>query len=642
MTRRAARLVMSTGVLPVAAAALICLARPALLRHIEYSGYDVMLRTARTRPPSDRIAIVDVDERSLSAIGQWPWRRDIVGELIAELRNFGAAAIALDIVFAEPDRYDGTGPTPDAVLADTLRGGRVVLGYALTFEGASNQTHTCVDHALGLPVVRREDDHGEAPFFTATGAVCNLHALTRAAAGSGFMNAAPDPDGLLRRVPLLAELGGRVYPSLALAAVSAATQPSDAVLRVANVNTSLLRFNGASVPLDGKSNLLVRFRGPKRTFPYVSAVDVLTGDVPAGTLDGKIVFVGTTALGTREVVSTPLDTLFTGVEVQATVADNLLQGDFLHRSEHGVGLEAAAAIGLGLVPILIVAWSRGLVAAAIGTALCLIAAWGGAVWLMSANGTYVSPLFPTLALSGELALMTAASLVLEHRRADRASAATATSQRLMIETLLSLTDIRDVETGKHSRRIQEYTRLLANQLALDPGYRPHLTPERIELLATLGPLHDIGKIGVPDHLLKKPGPLTADELLQVRTHPVQGREAIVNAQRQAGVHDDVALDVAKDIVYTHHERWNGSGYPQGLRGTEIPIAGRVIALVDVYDALRSRRPYQEPRSHEDTVHEIVKGRGTQFDPAVVDAFVRVSEPFRRLSDAELMASQRAD
>src|SRR5207245_9318101 len=148
---------------------------------------------------------------------------------------------------------------------------------------------------------------------------------------SGFLNAAPDSDGILRRVPLLVELDGRVYPGLALAAVVAATGVRDIALRIANVNASVLAIDNRTVPVDGQGNLLLRYRGKKRTFPYFSAADVLTDHVPAGALRGKIVFVGTTALGTREVVATPLDTLFAGVEVQATVADNLLEQDFMRR-----------------------------------------------------------------------------------------------------------------------------------------------------------------------------------------------------------------------------------------------------------------------------------------------------------------------
>jgi putative two-component system response regulator len=163
-------------------------------------------------------------------------------------------------------------------------------------------------------------------------------------------------------------------------------------------------------------------------------------------------------------------------------------------------------------------------------------------------------------------------------------------------------------------------------------FSDYLTPDRIEMLASLAPLHDIGKVGVPDRLLNKPGILTAEELEEMRKHPAHGRDVIANAEQRAGVHDDAMLGMVKDIAYTHHEKWDGSGYPQGLRGTQIPIAGRIMALVDVYDAVMTRRLYQQPRSHEDAVALIVAGSGSHFDPAVVEAFKRVSGVLRTLSE----------
>jgi cyclic di-GMP phosphodiesterase len=247
----------------------------------------------------------------------------------------------------------------------------------------------------------------------------------------------------------------------------------------------------------------------------------------------------------------------------------------------------------------------------------------------------VSPLAPTIGVPGSLAAMTLATFRVERGRANRANREKAATQRLMVQALLSLTEVRDAETGRHSRRTQQYARLLAEQLSAQHDFRAHLTPERIDLLSSLAPLHDIGKVGIPDTVLNKPGPLNADELVKMRRHPELGREVILKAEARVGVRDDATLAMAKDIVYTHHERWDGTGYPQGLRGADIPVAGRVMAVVDVYDAVRARSLYQRCLSHEDTVELIVKGRGTHFDPAVVDAFLDVSTRFKIVSDETL-------
>jgi adenylate cyclase len=647
MNARPRRLVILCGVAPTLVAAALCLYRPSSIGRLEWRVYDTMVRAAGTHRPDGRVIVVDVDERSLTAVGQWPWRRDLIGRLIGNLRDLGASTVALDMVFAEADRYAEGTVNPDAALAETLRAGRVVLGYALTFD-AGGPSRECLHHPLGVAVIQDEDEHADDPFFRAGAAVCNIPNLAQAATASGFLNARPDPDGILRRVPLVMELGGRIYPSLALAAVSAATGTRGVALRVANVNTSTLLISSDAatgsaegdlrplrgemdVPLDGKSNLLLRYRGVKRTFPYVSAVDVLNRQVDPETFTDKIVFVGTSALGTREVVSTPLDTLFTGVEVHATVADNLLQRDFLHRPANAIVIESLVVVALGLAAALLTT-AFGLAWGAVAGFACVVTVWTGVIVLLSRSGMFLSPLLPTMGVSSALMLMTGGHVMIERLRADRADRETIMTKHVMVQSLLSLVEIRDAETGRHSRRTQQYARVLAQELATHPSYREYLTPERINLLSTLAPLHDIGKVGVPDRLLHKPGVLTAEELEEMRKHPTHGRDIILKTEREVGVRDDVTLTVAKDIVYTHHEKWDGSGYPQGLARAEIPIAGRLVAVVDVYDAARSHRAYHPAMPHGEVVALIVKGRGTQFDPAVVDAFVNVSSAFQQLSE----------
>jgi adenylate cyclase len=350
------RQLLVSAILPVLLVAALAVTRPDAFVRLDQTVYDMMLRAAGTSPPSDRITIIDVDERSLSTIGQWPWRRDLVASLIEHLREAGAAVIALDMMFPEPDRYapassdtDAMAPTEtDKALARTLEGGRVILGYGLTFEPDADRPSACVLHPIGIAVIEPPAETGWTPFFKASDAVCNLPILADAAGASGFLNAAPDADGIHRRVPLVAQLGGRFYPSLAFAAVSAVTGARSIALYVSTVNDAELLVDDVRIPLDARSSLLLRYRGEKRTFRYVSAADVMSGRTPADALRDKIVFVGTNALGTREVVATPLDTLFAGVEVQATVADNLLQQDFISRSAVTRVGEVAAVLVVGV------------------------------------------------------------------------------------------------------------------------------------------------------------------------------------------------------------------------------------------------------------------------------------------------------
>jgi CHASE2 domain-containing sensor protein len=627
------------GAGPGLLAAVLCVFQPACLTRIDDALYDRLVRAAGPRPTSGRVVIVDVDERSLDKVGQWPWPRTRVASLVDELRQYGAATVAIDIVFAEPERSPVPGVSADAALAASLGAGRAVLGYALTFEATGERAPECLRHPLNVGVIAPASaDAAITPFFRATRAVCNVEVLTAAAPSSGFLNAAPDSDGILRRVPVLLEFNDRTYPSLALAAVSSVDEVRGTLLRIANVNTAHLELSGAgdrsrSVPVDGRSNLLVRYRGRKQTFPYVSAVDVLERKLPPGALSGKIVFLGTTALGTREVVATPLDTLFTGVEVQATVADNLLQQDFLRRPEHAVSIEALTTVAVAAV-VAATAASAGLGWGLGAAAVLLGGLWAGAVTLLNGTGLVLSPLYPMLGLAAGIGAIGVVGLAVERQRAEHAGAARAASQRLMVQTLLSLVEVRDAETGRHSRRTQQYTRVLAEALSAHPSYREQLSADRIDRIATLAPLHDIGKVGVPDHILHKTGKLTPDEWAEMRKHPIYGRAVIINAERAAGVRDDETLAIAKEIVYAHHERWDGTGYPEGLAGEQIPTVGRLIALVDVYDAMRSPRPYHRAMAHEEVAETIVRGRGTHFDPAVVDAFVAIAPAMKSLSELE--------
>lgn len=643
------RLIFLCGLVPTVLATAIALARPASFTPLESASYDTLLRWSRWKAPDDRIVIVDVDEKSLLAVGQWPWRRDVVGQLITKLRDQGAAIVALDIVFSEPDRYQSVIPigdpsnprrisgTPDELLAHDLRAGKVILGYAATFEPGASTGGRCNLDPLNLATLHSQDPEEDEPFFEATSAVCNLPMLMQPGVRSGFMNAAPDADGILRRAPLLIELEGHVYPSLATAAVLAATHVRDTALWISTINSSLLMLDDGIVPVDGKSNLLLRYRGKKRTFNYLSAADVFDGQVPDAAVRDKIVFVGTTALGTREVVATPLDTLFVGVEVQATIADNLLQKDFLHRPVGGSTFESAAALTSGLIVTAVVTWI-GLGSGGFAGLVTLIGLWGGAAWLLETQGLFLSPLFPSASVLMAFATMTIAKFGVERRRAEtalkqvdsavqlaeEAGHQKSNAQRLMIETLLSLTETRDTETGKHSRRTSQYAKLLAIELSKNPSFEDYLTAERIDLLASLAPLHDIGKVGVPDAVLNKPGALTAEELAEMRRHPIYGREVIERAEKEAGIIDDAILAMAKEIVYTHHEKWDGTGYPNGLKENDIPVPGRVMALVDVYDACTTRTLYRPPMSHDQVISFISAGRGTHFDPAVVDAFLNVA------------------
>ncbi|MGV8919426.1 MAG: response regulator [Pseudomonas sp.] len=218
-------------------------------------------------------------------------------------------------------------------------------------------------------------------------------------------------------------------------------------------------------------------------------------------------------------------------------------------------------------------------------------------------------------------------------------------QDVTIQAMASLAETRDNETGNHIRRTQHYIKLLAELLRNHPRFQHFLNDKNIELLFKSAPLHDIGKIGIPDHILLKPGRFTPEEFEIMKTHTTLGRDAIQHAEDQLGVSVGF-LHMAKEIAYGHQEKWDGSGYPQGLAGDGIPISARLMALADVYDALISRRVYKPGMPHEQAVEIIRQGRGTHFDPDICDVFLSATEQFHaiaeRFSDSDQdMAKLRA-
>jgi len=206
------------------------------------------------------------------------------------------------------------------------------------------------------------------------------------------------------------------------------------------------------------------------------------------------------------------------------------------------------------------------------------------------------------------------------------------TQDVTIKSMALLAEYRDNETGKHIKRTQKFTRLLANKLKDHPKFKHYLSQNAIDLLEKSAPLHDIGKVGVQDEVLLKPGLFTKEEFELMKKHTLYGGEIIERAQKELG--EESFLNMAWEITMTHHEKWDGSGYPRGLSGEEIPISGRIIALADVYDALRSKRVYKPEMSHEASVEIILQGRGRHFDPDVVDAFMELNEKFHYISMKE--------
>ncbi len=202
------------------------------------------------------------------------------------------------------------------------------------------------------------------------------------------------------------------------------------------------------------------------------------------------------------------------------------------------------------------------------------------------------------------------------------------SRRTAILGLAKLAEYRDQDTGAHLERIREYTRLLTRALSLRSGLQHLITPSFLEDITLSSVLHDIGKVGIPDKILLKPGKLSSEEFEIMKRHCIYGRDVLAEARRDAGNVSFLAM--GQQITHFHHEKWDGSGYPEGLSATDIPLAARIVALADVYDALTSRRCYKQALSHEQARKILVRDRGSHFDPQVVDAFLEQEADFKQI------------
>jgi adenylate cyclase len=643
------------GLLITAIMAVFYCYESTFFRFLDNRIYDTLARSTGADAASENPVIVDLDEKTLSRFGQWPWPRYRVALLLEKLKASGASAIALDMVFADTDRTSlrvlqkdmlrdlhaniNFSDVPkqltdnDSALANVLSKGPFVLGYKFTFPAERKSGGKCLLHPINTIIVQKGRAQEKTnSLFQAQDVVCNLDIFSEVVRSSGFINAHPDFDGVVRRAPLLMQYGGKVYPSLTLAALIQALDTKQVTLKMTSRGIESLSLDNKAIPLDAQGNLLIHFHDRSRTFKYISAGDILSGLVPDEQIKGKIVFLGTSAAGLEELCSTPLDPAFPGVEVHATIIDNIMNKKFFSRPYWAPGLELLTLFAVGIVSTLFLSWT-GVLWSLLFLALGASGLWQGAHWFLQKDGIFISPLFPLITMGGNFGLLILIKYWHEERKARARTKELLAVQDFTILCLTSLTETRDSETGRHILRSQRYIRVLCQHLSTKPKFHGSMDADTIERLHKSAPLHDIGKVGVLDQILRKSGKLTVQEFEEIKKHPAYGLEVIQRAEAQCmdGTNPSF-LRTAKEMVYTHHEKWDGTGYPEGLRGEEIPLSGRIMAIMDCYDALISSRVYKKSAlSHDDAIALISQSRGLNFDPDLVDAFMEIHEKFRAIT-----------
>jgi adenylate cyclase len=425
-------LLIATGLATSLLMAALYVVQPGILRFLDYKIYDQHLRAQHSEKTSGIPVIVDIDEKSLAALGQWPWPRYRVALLLEKIRLAGAMAVGMDVVLAEPDRtspallreqikkelmvdlsFQGLPKAledHDALLANVLTGKPYVLGFYFSFSKAEADqqahTHECALKPAQVSVLAAPGAaKPEAALHSAFGAVCPLPVLANAATATGFFNATPDPDGILRRVALLINYKGELYPSLALATLMQATGDPAVLLKLDTQGTESIRYGGTVIPVDRAGQVLVNYRGGGGKFPYISAVDVIEGKVDPAQLNGKIAFIGTSAAGLKDLRATPFTAVYPGVETHATILDNILTQDFISIPDYAPAVELFAMLFSGLLITVLVAWARAvwIVVPLFGMALGM---WEGTAWMLGHQRIYISPLYSYIILGSNFALLT--------------------------------------------------------------------------------------------------------------------------------------------------------------------------------------------------------------------------------------------
>ncbi|WP_145005024.1 CHASE2 domain-containing protein [Pseudomonas oryzihabitans] len=606
------------------------------LQALDRLAYDQLSRLAATDEEASGVEVVSIDEASLAALGQWPWPRYRVAQLLARIAEAEPAAIAVDVLFSEADRtslkalqqsfkHDFGVELQVSGVPEDLQDNDGYLGYVMGQVGAVGARFFFLDQQ---PVVGGGLRPGIG--FTgaldalsppeASGALDSVAPIASQTRFSGFINSQRDSDGVVRRVPLLLQHRGILHPSLALAATLRALGLTQAEVETGFVGPTL-RLGDRRLPLDHQGQALLRLHARAERYPEVSALAVLSGTVAPAALRGKVVFVGVSAAGFNDLHATALGQTFAGVRLQAALAQDLLDGTLVRIPAFAGPLQALLCLVGGLLLSAGFFFNRSQRRFALLAGSLIVLPQLLAAWLFVRANLFLplaAPLTLVVLLSG-LALVTRSVVARRHEQRWRRQLER--SRQVTIESMAAVAETRDPETGAHIKRTQYYVRAIAEQLRRSGQAPELLTPDFIQLLFLSAPLHDIGKVGVPDAILLKPGRLTPDEMAVMQRHAEFGRQIILSTASH--LEEDNFLALAADIASTHHEKWDGTGYPNGLAGTDIPLAGRIMAVADIYDALISRRCYKEPFSHEHSLGLMRDMRGSTFDPLVLDAFLTI-------------------
>jgi len=600
--------------------------KSSIVQNLDYKIYDFskeILTSMKDKNSSSNVVIVDIDEKSLASLGQWPWSRLILAKLIGEISSYRPSSISLDIIFPEKDRtspeqisafykkylgidsnLSGVPKTlwdNDAVLASTLKNSNTTLSYYLSANPINNKNCEKVTQTQ-LPITG--DSLISYPYL-----LCNTPKLLDSLSSFGYINIDVDDDGILRRYSLVQKYRQKVVPSLALA-----------TLLNIDKNFELL---GSELKLERSATALLSFYKDE-WYKKVSAIDLLHKNIDKSLLLGKIVIIGSSAIALHDQVIIAPARNIAGVQVHATAIDNLLRQEILTQPDSFKFINVLLSFLLSMVLFLLLVKKENTSILWLFVSTILMGV--GVNFYLLQSGVYISVGYILIPFFIHFFLISILFIFIDTNDRKVFAQELNRSHIALVDSMAYVAEIHDFETGSHIMRTKKYIQTLGEHILSKGIYSQKVTTKMIEMMYATAPMHDIGKVGIPDSILKKKGKLTALEHEVMRNHPNLGKHIINNA---IGAYKSNAFFVmAKNIAHYHHEKWDGTGYPEGLKGEEIPLEARFMAISDVYDALISKRVYKDAYSYETTVKIIKEGSGESFDPVLVDAFLEITDKFQ--------------
>ena len=588
-----------------------------------------------SKPPinhTSNVVIVNVDQKSRDKIQHWPWSRIIYAQLIHRINEMNPSTIGFNMHFFNQDKaspivmeqfykrffhlqtmLDGIPKElqdNDKLLAQNLANTKSVLSIQMDNEDkpttpfAKNLSYNVID-------INSIDNVSKALHLS-----CNTKELHLNNSHFGFGTIEREKGGIIRSIPLLKRYENHTIPSFALAVLLSLD------IHQYDSKTHKLTFLNHTLYLDKNSHILLNFNSPK---PKIfSAIDVLEQKVLAEDFHGKIVIVGSDIDDFAMRYTTYNGTALSSNIIHATIIENLLNGSFFieNLSSKKINIIIALILSMLLYFFIKKNWYHLFLITPIVTFFI------SSIWLIYAfnRGEYIAIGYLWIPLILVYILLFLIENIKERKKlkSDLSKSYTTTAT-----TMTLVANIHDQETGEHLIRTKKYVQLLAKKLYEKKLYTDKLNPHYIDLIYEAAPLHDIGKVGIPDAILKKPGKFTPEEYEIMKTHSQLGAD-IIKESLEYYEHNPL-LEIGYNIALYHHEKWDGNGYPQQLKGDEIPIEAQLMSIADVYDALISKRRYKDSFTYEKAEAIILSEKGKSFNPILVDIFMEEQESFKKIS-----------